>query len=636
MNEPLRAFLVRAFQGFYQPRSALNPWQWHELHRTELGTAESQDYAGPYDSALAPQNRFFMEFAAGRFSENIEFDQGTPADAVWRECIIMKSSQVGVTLSLLLVLVWWIAEVRKNVIYAIDTTSEAKRISKARLQPLVRSCPAAASRIQEDEDAMSNLTLYLLGLIVYIIGGAAEGAFQNKTASLGILDEADFHQQPPPGKPNNLDDLRSRMKAVSDAKIYSVSKPKTEEHVTFREWKTGTRHTCRVPCPHCGHYQELIWEGMRYEHLKDMAGDYDLERVKRETFYECESCHGRIEEKNKREMMLAHRWVQTNPHPTPSKISAHLSDLYSQFPTAAWGILACEYIEGLKSMSKMTAFRTDRLGKPSRLAPTGERKPEDILKLRRIAPTRYNRGTIPERPALMAMGADVQGDVKKWVRGGFLRSGELFIVDWGYTLTFDELIEVASDPIPIGLPFEWPKNKPWDGDTCRVDQGIIDEGHIHLEVRRFCLRSDGLFVPSKGRGGIQVRHTVAESPSECDGDELVTYHFDDDAFKKQLYVDRIANLPKIIAGKTRTPRMYMPWEVDAEFSDELCSERLGVESDRMGFHRERWKKDPSTPNDFGDALKQLLVIWYWLSPDILAQPAPAASSPKPDPLTSPP
>ena len=146
------AFLIRGFQGFYQPRSALMPWAWHEEQKTELGTEESQDYAGPYDSSLAPQNRFFMEFAAGRFSENIEFHPDTPADAVWRELIIMKSSQVGVTLAILLTIVWWIAEIRKNVIYAIDTTSEVKRISKARLQPLIKACPAAASMIQENEE----------------------------------------------------------------------------------------------------------------------------------------------------------------------------------------------------------------------------------------------------------------------------------------------------------------------------------------------------------------------------------------------------------------------------------------------------------------------------------------------------
>jgi hypothetical protein len=612
-----REFLIRAFQGFYQPRSSLMPWAWHEDQRTELGTEESQDYAGPYDSSLAPQNRFFMEFAAGRFSDNIEFHPDTPSDAVWRELIIMKSSQVGVTLSILLTIVWWIAEIRKNVIYAIDTTSEVKRISKARLQPLIKACPAAATRIQENEEGLNTLTLYLLGLVVYMIGGAAEAAFQNKTASLGVVDEMDFHPKPLPGKPNNLDDIRSRLKGVADARIYGVSKPKTEYDLTAREHGTGTKHVCRVPCPHCDHFQELVWEQVRYDHCKDLAGDYDLERVKREAYYECEACRRPIEEKHKREIMMRHRWVQTNPRPSPGKLSAHQSDLYSQFPSSTFGILACEYIEALKSEPKMTTFRTDRLGKPSRLKKS-ERTLEDIRACRCVTP-RYRRGSLPIVPFLNCIGADVQADVRKFVKGGFARNGDLYVFDWGHTLAMDDLIEEALTPIPVGQTWDWPKDKTWDGESLPCQQGICDEGHLGLEVRRMCHRSEGLFVPSKGRGGVQVRHgAVAESIAECDGTEMVVYHFDDDAFKKQLYIQRIAGLPKILAGKSKSPRIYFPWDLDAEFADELCSERLGIEVDKFGFPRERWQKDPGVPNDLGDALKQLLVIWYWLSPQLLA------------------
>jgi len=632
IESSVRDFLVKSFQGFYQPRSALLPWAWHEAQKTELATEESIDYAGPYDSSLAPQNRIVMEFAAGRFSDNVEFLPDTPADTIWRECIVMKSSQVGVTLALLLVIVWWIAEVRKNVIYAIDTQTEAERINRSRLQPLIRGCPAAASRIQGGGEGMNNLTLYLVGMLVYMLGGAAEGSFQNKPASLAILDEADSHPPPVPGKPSNLDDLRSRLKSVSDAKIYCVSKPKTESHITHKEWKDGTRHVCRVPCPHCGSFQELLWENMRFDHCKDFGGEYELERVKRETFYECSTCRKPIEEKHKREMLLQHRWVQTNPRPVPGRLSIQESDLYSQFSTAAWGILACEYIAGLKNEAKMTTFRTDRLGKPARLK-RNERKPEDVLACRCVTP-RYRRGTLPVAPLLTAMGADVQGDVRKWVSGGFTRNGDLYVCNYGQTLAIDELLIDAATPIPIGMPWEYPKAREWDGDTRTIDQGIIDEGHLYEMVRRFCLRSDGLFVPSKGRGGIQVRQLVSESDAEIDGNSLIVYHFDDDAFKKQLYLARVADLPKILAGKKKGPRLYLPWDVEAEFVEELCSERLTTKMDSMGFEREKWAKDPGTPNDFGDALKQLLIIWYWLSPQLLADAEAADEAAKEQALQS--
>ena len=440
MNFGIRDSLIKALQGFYQPRSSLTPWQYHEVNKTYLEATESQDYAGFYDHTLAPQNTFVMEFFSGKFSDNVEFLPGTPRDTAWRELIIMKSSQVGVTLAVLLAIVWWIAEVGKNVIYAISSEVEARRISNSRLQPLIRNCPPAAAKIQPGGHGLNDMTLYLLGLVVYLLGGGSEGGFQNKSATMAILDEADHHPIPKPGQLNNLDELRARLKAVRDAKICSISRPKTEGDLTAREHKTGTCHVIVVPCPHCDFYQELKNENLRFDHCKDLAGEYDLQRVLKETWYECEFCHKAIEEKHKRDMLLRRKYRQTNPSPRPGKLSLHISDLYSQFSTSTWGVLATEYIAGLKSVGAMTRYRQERLGKPERLR-SSELKGEDITKLR----SAYHRGTIPERPALMCMGVDVQGDVKKWVKGGFSSRGALRVVDWGYTLSFDELLEVAAE-----------------------------------------------------------------------------------------------------------------------------------------------------------------------------------------------
>lgn len=619
MSNLVRDFLLRILSGVYHPRSSLLPWQWHEEKNTQLEAKESQDYAGPYDSSLAPQNRFFMEFAAGRFSENIEFLEGFE-DQVWRECVIMKSSQVGVTLSILLVIVWWIAEIRKNIIYAIDSLTEARRISEARLQPLIRGNTASAGRIQEGEDGLNILTLNLLGLIIYMLGGHSEGGFQNKSVTLGVIDEADYHPPPAAGQQDNVEELRSRTKAVSDAKIYVISKPKSELHVTYSNYKDGTRHKCFVPCPHpdCGKFQELVWEQVRYEHCKDEAGEYDLERVRLETYYECIHCQQKIEERHKREMMLRHRWRQTNPKPQPKRLSAHISDLYSQFSTATWGVLATEYIPALKSYAKMTTFRRDRLGKPARPIGTSVRKEDDILRLRCETP-RYWRGTIPVKPVLTVICADVQGDVRKWVKGGFVLPNTLYVIDWGQTLAFEDLLDEYMEPVPVGRPFEWKKTTPWEGETVICEQGTIDEGYAATKVRRFCLNSEGLFVPTKGRADVQAKRTVVESDAECDGEPVIVYHFNEDAFKKELYVDSISGLDKIIAGKSEAMRIFMPWDLEMAFAEELCSEKLTTEIDRWGFSKEKFKKDPSIPNDWGDALKQMPMVWYWLGPRIVEE-----------------
>ncbi len=613
MSSPVRQWLVDAFAGHYIPRPRENAWQWGEQNIL-LRPEESQDFSGPWDSGRTPYTRLFMEFATGQFSENIKFLPGFENEQ-WDEFIQMKSSQTGFTLSVLIVIAFFVAVIRKNVLYAIDSRDEARRISKSRLQPLLQDCPATRSRISENEDDLSNLTLFLMGLVVYLIGSHSEGAFANKSCSLVIVDEADVHKKPEPGMPETVDLARDRLKASGGGKLIVLSKPKTEADVTFREFRAGTQHKCFVPCPHCGHMQELVWERVRFDHCKDLAGEYDLQRVEAETFYECEVCHQAIHERNKAAMVAAHEWRQTNPKPKPGKLSAHISDLYSPFEKASWGRLAVEFIEAQKSVTKLIKFITSRLGLPWRLQ-TSERTSSDILNLR----AGYPRGACPILPFFSAIAADTQDDVKKWVKGCFARNGDLYLTDWGFTLSFEELNDLQADSIPVKVPIGWTPASGLEGiETTKPLVGCIDEGgHLTTEVRRFCQRSGGKWWACKGRGRIQTRHTVSESIANVQGQSLIVYHYNDDDFKKQLYINRIGKAQRIRDGKERGPTIYLPDDLDGEFIDELMSEKLTKEKDKYGFTREIWKKDPGVPNDFGDAVKQLLVIWYVMEPYLVA------------------
>lgn len=621
MSDHVRQWLVDKLKNIYTPRPKENAWQWGEQNIL-LRPEESQDFSGPWDSARTAYTRFMMEFTTGQFSENVKFMPGFENEE-WDEFIQMKSSQTGFTLSVLVIIAFIVAVIRKNVLYAIDSRDEARRISKSRLQPILKDCPATSARISEDEDDISNLTLFLLGLVIYLIGSHSEGAFANKPCSFVFIDEADVHKKPEPGMPETVDLARDRLKAAGGGKLYLLSKPKTEADVTFREFRSGSQHKCFVPCPHCDHYQELVWERVRFDHCKDLAGEYDLKRVEAETYYECELCHQAIEERFKHQMLAAHEWRQTNPKPKPRKLSAHISDLYSPFEKSSWGKLAVEFIESKKSVTKLIKFVTSRLGLPWRLQ-SSERTSSDILQLR----AEYSRGACPIDPFFSAAAADTQDDVKKWVKGAFNRNGDLYILDWGFTLSFEELNDILNDPIPIKVPMGWAPAQGLDGiETTTALCGMIDEGgHMGTAVRSFCLRSNGRWWPCKGRGGIQVRRTVNESIADVQGTSLVVYHYDDDDFKKQLYMNRIAKAQRIRDGAEEGPTIYLPKDLTGEFIDELVSEKLTKEKDKYGFTREQWKKDPNVPNDFGDAIKQLLVIWYVMEPYLEQATAAATES----------
>jgi len=605
-----RSIILAVFLQVFQPRPEENAWQWGEQFITLRPTTESQDYPGQYSSALTPHTRFLMEFGTDDYSPNIKFSPGTE-DMSWREFVFMKSSQSGVTLAALIVITYFVANKPCNIIYTIDSAKEVTRINVTRLQPMLQDCPATAGRMSEDKDDFQNQTLYLRGLTVYLMGSYSAGAMANKSAGLAVADELDNHPPQPQGEANSIDLLRDRLKKVLDGKLIAFSKPKGESDILNQEYRTGTRHQCFVPCPHCDHFQSLVWKQVRYHHCRKDDADWDQHRVLAETYYECESCQAAILESHKPAMMDRHEWRPTNlgqddQKPALGKISAHISDLYSLFPNMTWGHLANIKINAEGNISKLKAFYTGNLALPWR-EKRYQVKQTDIWRMCGA----YDHGHCPRSPRVILMAADVQEDVKKWVKTAFMPSGECFVVDYGACLSYDELLLEADRPVIID---DWGDTPEADRSDPVVFIGLIDEGHDQKGVRDFCQRSDERFYPVKGRGGIQVKDVVEEKTNFTHNDEpIVVYFCSDDDFKAELYLTRIGKFPQIEkahkAGHHHpVPRLWFPRNPNPEFIAELCAEKR-EQVTRRGRLVWAWT-DPTDPNDWGDALKYCFVDWY--------------------------
>ena len=183
----------------------------------------------------------------------------------------------------------------------------------------------------------------------------------------------------------------------------------------------------------------------------------------------------------------------------------------------------------------------------------------------------------------------------------FDENGDLYIVDWGKTLALEEADDLAASPIP----------RP-DGESF-VQRTIIDEGGkggTSYDVRKFCLPRFPAFFPSKGRGGLQVKNTIAWSNSAIDRgglDQIPVCHFDDDAFKRILYLDRIKKHDSEKSAAYGIPRLWLPKNIDEQFVRELCGEQLVKVLNKDGKTDFVW--EPSPPNDYGDCVKMLYVLW---------------------------
>lgn len=587
-------------RAFAEP-CPLNTWEFARDHIT-LSSKASPMNPGPFDPDKSPHTKFFQELLD---------------DPDVFQITVKKNSQGGFTQAVLNKIVKIVAVEPRNVLYVIDSLQEIKRIARDRLKPMLESCALSKATIDEDDDnELQTLTFFLRDMSIYFAGGGSIGAVANKAISFAVVDEADKIPRLTGGHTHIVEEVKARFKSIEagETKLVVLSAPNEETDITTTEHNKGSCHKLFVPCPHCSHKQLMVPANVIYDHCRRDDGTYDLERVRRETYYRCEKMgaaenpcpDGRIYDHHKRPMVLAAEWRATNPNAEPGHISLESSDLFSIFEGAKLGLIALDLIEGERDPLVKKAKFSNRFGLEHKTQ-RAEIKDDEVRALRGD----YERGTIPAdfgRVVYVPLASDVQDDVFKWVRGAFNERGELAIVDYGANLEAGDLITQADRPVrDLRTGTDWVSS-----------EGIIDEGFRTMAVRSFCVATGHRFFPAKGSHVTNTRGAlVSQSITPHDGTEFPVYHFNDAEFKRSLYIERIREFKKIVDKKSKFPRLWLPRDCESEFISELRNEHLLPETSDWGVTVHRWKKVGT--NDWGDAVKLLYVLWFIAGPEILAE-----------------
>lgn len=595
-----RGLFARAWKPV--PVESIVDWAERTLRIPE---EENDELAGQlWSSEVTPHVRWVMEWVRG------------PGKS---ELFIRKSSQTGITMAVIIIILWMMEHEPRNVLYVVDSAEEAKRISKVRLKNWIKK-----NRMLEgggvSEDDLSNLTYYLKGMTVYLGGSFAKGLFRNKAVSLAFLDELDAHGEWEDGK-TTIQGTRSRLKRHKQSKLLAFSTPTDEMGSIHVEYEAGTKERLQVTCCHCELPQFLDWKQVIYsdpEFLMELEGltpeevpdreRFDLEYVRRNAYYRCESgC--RISDADRRKMLRTQVPVSTaKKGRNQRRRSLWISDLYSTF--VSLGELSVEWIEAQGDMRAIAAFKTERMGEPNRRL-IGKVEEGHFRRLR----MNYARGECPVRPLevngayFVVMVVDVQLHTYKWVKMSFTRTGAMFVADWGEVSTLSEVQDEANRPVLLR-----------DGTECAVYYGVMDgsDGKKLTEVIEFChgvewCRDRELqhWVSVKGfarrqmNGPFRVGHAVHE------GVKVVQYHIQHEAWVSFLLLEMI--------GKARERRdngaefVALPRNIEQRLVDELMAEELRPVKDKYDENRKEWVKKSSQANDWLDCFKYGAALWSILS-----------------------
>lgn len=371
------------------------------------------------------------------------------------------------------------------------TVDLGKRYSKQRIATMLRACECLAGKVRDSRSRDSGNTTMVKefpGGILVITGANSAAGLASMPARYIHADEVDDYPLDVDGQGEPLQLAVARQDTFARRKRLVTSSPKRPPKLSLIESlrESGTDSEYRVPCPHCGHYQALVWA-----EDEDSPGLRYFDDDPQTAVYVCAGCAAHIEESAKPGMLAAGVWVARNESPQPKVRSYHLSSLYSPLGWASWAKICAEHKSAVAAKKRGDAapYKT---WVNTRLALTWKDEGAKLSadKLRERAVERAPR-LVPACCLVLTAGVDVQDN-------------RLEVVVWGWGDGEEcapiEYLQIWGDPLrlertPDGQPTVWERlddalaqRYPHEGgQSLAVEAVAIDTGgHCTHAVYAYC------------------------------------------------------------------------------------------------------------------------------------------------------
>ncbi len=534
-----------------QPRQRLTMSEWADRNRVvPPGTSPEP---GPWRTSRIPYLREPMDAISDPAVERVA---------------VMAASQVAKT-ELLLNAIGYFADADPSPILLVQPTETAMlSFSKERIAPMFRVTPALKGKLGEtlrDPDNTIMLRQFPGGMLACAWATSAS-SLASRPIRVLLMDEVDRFPATTGRDGDPIAQAEQRTSNFHNRKIVLVSTPNVAETSPIeRAFGDSDQRRFWMPCLRCGAYQVLQWSGIRY---KNAAGNVDLDNV----HYICAHCGGRIEERDRPEMLELGQWRPDSPgHRTRGY---HISALYS--PWVRWAELAAQWVKANANRDKvgLQEFVNLRLGEPWH--DKGTRVEADSLEKNREP----YEAEVPQAAVLLTCGVDVQDNRL-----------ELEIVGWGvgkesWGIQYKIIPGDTSTPAPWAALDEF-LSRSWRREDS-VQLGIwrvcVDSGgHRADEVYSYCAARMPRFAAIKGRGGPGIPITTGK-PTIVGDKRCLLYIVGADAAKDAVY-------GRLVIEEAGPGYCHFPADpatgYDGEYFRGLCSERRKRRT-RAGRHEMIW------------------------------------------------
>lgn len=496
---------------------------------------------------------------------------------------ICSGTQIGKTILQAITLGYEIDQDPGPSLFVMPNADLAKSFSETRLRPLFMGCPAIKRHIPMDRVGVRSskvdwkkMEMHFDRMTLTLVGANSPANLASRPIRRLRLDEMDKFQGATEKEGDAPSLAKERTKTFRNRKIIQTSTPTLTTNHIWRAFNYGDRRYFMVPCPFCKEPQKLEWSNLKWPaECKIEDGEYDIERINREAWYECCHCKEKILDRHKPSMVRQGFWEPTSTNSTHA--SYQISSLYTLLGSMRFGDIAEKFFE-----LSLKTFIQNWLGEA--WEERGEVADEDAILKHRCE---YEPGIIPEEPIAIVITADVQKSEIYYVVRAWGQHETSWLVEYGVLQTLEQLNELRYRQYHYLDKGEMvPVQATW---------GLIDSGYDTDRVYRFCETTG--FTPVKGRDGAQMQY-----PAKFFGPVLT---INTDFFKDALQVKlRMAN--DAPGGWT------LHREARMDYAKHLASEaKVRTEADKWGRTKEKWKLVQGKDNHWLDCeIYQLAMAFH--------------------------
>lgn len=562
--------LLKGFFAGLKPEPILSVSAWADAHRYLSPSASSEP--GLWRTSRTP----YLKEIQDKLSVN---------DPV-QEVVVIKGAQLGFT-EAGNNWVGYIIDIAPGPAMMVQPTDETvKRNSKIRITPMIEATPRLREKIAPSRSRDSSNTTYskdFPGGVLVMTGANSAVGLRSMPVRYLFLDEIDGYPPDLDGEGSPIDLAKARTRTFAKKKIYMVSTPTVEGVSAIeREFQNTDQRYFHVPCPHCGAFQILKFQNLKWEPKKPETAKY-----------ECEHCHELIEERFKTSIFESGEWRPTvSENVAPHRVGYHINSLYSPFGWYSWKDAAREWEEAQNDETKLKTFVNTVLGETWK--ERGEAPPWENLYNKRET---YAINRPPAEVVFLTAGVDVQRDRLELEVVGWCPGKRSFSVDYRSIVGDTSKPEVWSKLAAV-------VNETWvreDGIELPLRLMAVDSGFNTQHVYDFCRKFDVTkVIPIKGQDRQQI---IVAPPRAVDVTtagkkvgKVKVWHVGVSLIKSELY-----GFLKLEKGEDGTiPNGYCHFpQYNHEYFRGLTAEQLQFKTDRRGFKTFEWikKYDRNEPLD---------------------------------------